>query len=42
MLMPWNGLPQGWNAVLCPLSINYRCSKAVVRNAQKVVPEIEA
>jgi hypothetical protein len=31
-----------WNAVKMPLSINYRCSKAVVRNAQIMVPEIEA
>jgi Recombinase len=31
-----------WNAVEMPLSINYRCSKAVVRNAQIMVPEIEA
>jgi DNA helicase II / ATP-dependent DNA helicase PcrA len=33
---------QDWNAVRMPLSINYRCSKAVVRHAQTMVPEIEA
>jgi DNA helicase II / ATP-dependent DNA helicase PcrA len=31
-----------WNAVIMPLSINYRCSKAVVRCAHVMVPEIEA
>lgn len=29
------------NTVLLPLSISYRCSKNVVREAQKIVPDIE-
>jgi hypothetical protein len=30
-----------WNALRMPLSINYRCSKSVVRHAQTMVPDIE-
>jgi superfamily I DNA/RNA helicase len=29
------------NTVLLPLSISYRCSKAVIREAQRIVPSIE-
>jgi hypothetical protein len=35
-------IAQDWNAVSLPLSINYRCSKSVIRTAQTMVHEIEA
>lgn len=34
-------LTQMENTVLLPLSISYRCSKAVIREAQRIVPSIE-
>ena len=34
-------LRREFNATVLPLSISYRCPKSVVREAQKIVPEIE-
>jgi DNA helicase-2/ATP-dependent DNA helicase PcrA len=37
----FENLTQMENTVLLPLSISYRCSKSVIREAQKIVPSIE-
>ncbi len=37
----FQSLTQMENTILLPLSISYRCSKSVIREAQKIVPSIE-
>ena len=37
----FQALTQMENTILLPLSISYRCSKSVIREAQKIVPSIE-